>query len=128
MLANTAFAQSPASPATGGLLSLPRPDFRFQGQVGRTYQDSDPATFRRLSARRRARPTLSSYCSTTSASDSSASLAAACRPQTWRSSRRRACATTGSTRLRSARPPVVNHRPQSPHERERQHYRSGNRL
>jgi arylsulfatase len=45
MLANTAFAQSPASPATGGLLSLPRPDFRFQGQVGRTYQDSDPATF-----------------------------------------------------------------------------------
>jgi hypothetical protein len=25
--------------------SLPRPDFRFQGQVGRTYQDSDPPTF-----------------------------------------------------------------------------------
>ena len=25
--------------------ALPRPDFRFRGQVGRTYQDSDPATF-----------------------------------------------------------------------------------
>jgi len=25
--------------------SLPRPDFRFQGQVGRTYEDSDPPTF-----------------------------------------------------------------------------------
>jgi arylsulfatase A-like enzyme len=25
--------------------SLPRPDFRFNGQVGRTYQDSDPPTF-----------------------------------------------------------------------------------
>jgi arylsulfatase len=24
---------------------LPRPDFRFKGQVGRTYQDSDPPTF-----------------------------------------------------------------------------------
>ena len=25
--------------------SLPRPDFRYKGQVGRTYQDSDPPTF-----------------------------------------------------------------------------------
>src|SRR6187431_1598184 len=25
--------------------SLPRPDFRFKGQVGRTYEDSDPPTF-----------------------------------------------------------------------------------
>jgi arylsulfatase len=25
--------------------SLPRPDFRFKGQVGRTYRDSDPPTF-----------------------------------------------------------------------------------
>jgi len=25
--------------------ALPRPDFHFKGQVGRTYQDSDPATF-----------------------------------------------------------------------------------
>ena len=24
---------------------LPRPDFHFTGEVGRTYQDSDPATF-----------------------------------------------------------------------------------
>lgn len=24
---------------------LPRPDFHFQGEIGRTYQDSDPATF-----------------------------------------------------------------------------------
>src|SRR4051794_5871545 len=28
--------------------SLPRPDFRFKGQVGRTYQDSDPSTFPQL--------------------------------------------------------------------------------
>src|SRR5689334_19979635 len=26
-------------------ISLPRPDFRFKGQVGRTYEDSDPPTF-----------------------------------------------------------------------------------
>src|SRR5215475_10739308 len=25
--------------------SLPRPDFHFKGQVGRTYEDSDPPTF-----------------------------------------------------------------------------------
>jgi arylsulfatase A-like enzyme len=37
-----ASAQSASSDAT---LSLPRPDFHFRGQVGRTYQDSDPATF-----------------------------------------------------------------------------------
>lgn len=28
-----------------GSLALPRPDFQFKGQVGRTFQDSDPATF-----------------------------------------------------------------------------------
>src|SRR5882757_1533803 len=44
-LAQTALAQSPASQLPGGSLSLPRPDFRFKGEVGRTYQDSDPATF-----------------------------------------------------------------------------------
>jgi len=32
-------------PAPQAAQSLPRPDFRFQGQVGRTYQDSDPPTF-----------------------------------------------------------------------------------
>jgi arylsulfatase len=26
-------------------MSLPRPDFRFKGQVGRTFEDSDPPTF-----------------------------------------------------------------------------------
>jgi arylsulfatase len=39
-----ALAQNQGSPATGSL-SLPRPDFHFEGEVGRTYQDSDPATF-----------------------------------------------------------------------------------
>jgi hypothetical protein len=39
---DTAMGQGASPPAT---LSLPRPDFHFQGQVGRTYQDSDPATF-----------------------------------------------------------------------------------
>src|SRR5258705_5139270 len=38
----TARAQGASAPAT---MTLPRPDFHFQGQVGRTYQDSDPATF-----------------------------------------------------------------------------------
>jgi Sulfatase len=37
----TATSVPPAPPAQ----SLPRPDFRFKGQVGRTYQDSDPPTF-----------------------------------------------------------------------------------
>jgi len=44
-LSQTAFAQNPGSPVSAGSLSLPRPDFHFKGQVGRTYQDSDPATF-----------------------------------------------------------------------------------
>ena len=44
-LAQTALAQSPGSSPSSGSLSLPRPDFRFKGEVGRTYQDSDPATF-----------------------------------------------------------------------------------
>ncbi|MCF7750725.1 arylsulfatase [Bacillus subtilis subsp. subtilis] len=33
----------PASPGTPDI--LPRPDFRFRGEVGRTYLDSDPAQF-----------------------------------------------------------------------------------
>ena len=34
------------SPLTGGTpLTLPRPDFRFPGNVGRTYLDSDPPQF-----------------------------------------------------------------------------------
>jgi arylsulfatase A-like enzyme len=32
-------------PAPQPAQSLPRPDFRFEGQVGRTYLDSDPPTF-----------------------------------------------------------------------------------
>ena len=44
-IAQTALAQNPGSSPAGGSLSLPRPDFHFKGQVGRTYQDSDPATF-----------------------------------------------------------------------------------
>src|SRR5688572_2230463 len=44
-LAGTAWAQSPSASPPGGSLSLPRPDFRFKGEVGRTFQDSDPATF-----------------------------------------------------------------------------------
>src|SRR5882724_6116476 len=44
-LAQTASAQSPAAPLPAGSVSLPRPDFHFRGQIGRTFQDSDPATF-----------------------------------------------------------------------------------
>lgn len=39
-----AFAQQPSAPA-GTPTVLPRPDFRFQGNVGRTFLDSDPAQF-----------------------------------------------------------------------------------
>ena len=46
-LAQTALAQNPASSPSSSL-SLPRPDFHFKGQVGRTYLDSDPATFPQL--------------------------------------------------------------------------------
>ena len=48
-LANPAPAQEKAKPATsppsGTPSALPRPDFHFQGNVGRTYADSDPAQF-----------------------------------------------------------------------------------
>lgn len=40
-----ALAQSPETSPTESMMSLPRPDFHFKGQVGRTFQDSDPATF-----------------------------------------------------------------------------------
>lgn len=47
-LAGGALAQQQPAPANvpaGTPTVLPRPDFRFQGNVGRTYLDSDPAQF-----------------------------------------------------------------------------------
>jgi arylsulfatase len=44
MIANATFAQTP-TPSPSSSSSLPRPDFHFPGKVGRTYEDSDPATF-----------------------------------------------------------------------------------
>ena len=44
-LTSSASAQTSGSPSPGASISLPRPDFRFKGEIGRTYQDSDPATF-----------------------------------------------------------------------------------
>src|SRR5947208_39930 len=44
-MAFPALAQNAPPAPVQGQLSLPRPDFHFKGQVGRTYQDSDPATF-----------------------------------------------------------------------------------
>src|SRR6478672_6439787 len=44
-LAEPCWAQNAGSSPPTSSLSLPRPDFRFKGEVGRTYQDSDPATF-----------------------------------------------------------------------------------
>lgn len=38
-------AQTAEPQPSPGMFSLPRPDFRFKGAIGRTYQDSDPATF-----------------------------------------------------------------------------------
>ena len=35
----------PHTPETGTPEFLSRPDFHFTGEVGRTYQDSDPAQF-----------------------------------------------------------------------------------
>jgi|APThiThiocy_cv2_1041547.scaffolds.fasta_scaffold04031_9 arylsulfatase len=43
-LSGSAFAQQASAPA-GTPTVLPRPDFRFQGNVGRTFLDSDPAQF-----------------------------------------------------------------------------------
>ncbi|MGR9356604.1 arylsulfatase [Rhizobium leguminosarum] len=44
-IANLAFAQSSETMVPDSSFSLPRPDFHFKGDIGRTYQDSDPATF-----------------------------------------------------------------------------------
>jgi arylsulfatase A-like enzyme len=38
-------SRSPPPPANGTPDTLPRPDFHFGGEVGRTYADSDPAQF-----------------------------------------------------------------------------------
>jgi arylsulfatase A-like enzyme len=40
-----AVAQHSTATPSEGTYALPGPDFHFGGQVGRTYQDSDPATF-----------------------------------------------------------------------------------
>jgi hypothetical protein len=48
---NVASAQGTSSPATR---ALPRPDFHFQGQVGRTFQDSDPPRSRSVRPPKRA--------------------------------------------------------------------------
>ena len=44
-LLNTAFAQEKKPVTQGTPTVLPRPDFHFQGNVGRTYKDSDPGKF-----------------------------------------------------------------------------------
>jgi arylsulfatase len=44
----TGQSNSPSTPASGGTPSiLPRPDFHFEGEIGRTYLESDPAKFPR---------------------------------------------------------------------------------
>jgi len=43
----------------------PRPDFRFQGQIGRTYEDSDPPTFPQVVRPPQGAPTCCWSCSTT---------------------------------------------------------------
>ena len=48
LLAQSSDTKSPPAttvPPPPPAQSLPRPDFRYKGQVGRTYQDSDPPTF-----------------------------------------------------------------------------------
>jgi len=37
--------QTPANPPASTPATLPRPDFRFPGEVGRTYQESSPPQF-----------------------------------------------------------------------------------
>lgn len=44
-LSNFSLAQNADAPASETPSVLPRPDFHFTGQVGRTYLDSDPAQF-----------------------------------------------------------------------------------
>jgi len=44
-LTSPAFAQDRTFPPANTPSALPRPDFRFPGNVGRTYLDSDPAQF-----------------------------------------------------------------------------------
>src|SRR5262252_3016573 len=44
-LTSPAFAQDQSFPPANTPSALPRPDFRFPGNVGRTYLDSDPAQF-----------------------------------------------------------------------------------
>src|SRR5580692_9177954 len=48
LLAQSSDTKSPPAstvPPPPPAQSLPRPDFRYKGQVGRTYLDSDPPTF-----------------------------------------------------------------------------------
>lgn len=50
MIGSATFADDPKDSNTPSV--LPRPDFHFPGNVGRTYLDSDPATFPKIGCRR----------------------------------------------------------------------------
>ena len=64
---------------------LPRPDFHFPGNVGRTYLDSDPPQFPQPVQAPKGAPNVVSSCSTTPGLASSALSAVACPRPRWRS-------------------------------------------
>jgi hypothetical protein len=83
--------------------SLPRPDFRFQGQVGRTYQDSDPPTFPQVLRPPKGAPNVLLILLDDAGFGQFSVFGGASPRRIWRSSQRRACVIPASTRRRCAR-------------------------
>jgi hypothetical protein len=95
---NVAPAPTPGTPSV-----LPRPDFHFPGNVGRTFEDSDPPTFPKVVRPPKGAPNVLLILIDDAASASSAHSVAVCPRRISKNWRPRACDTRAFTRLRCVR-------------------------
>jgi hypothetical protein len=76
---------------------LPRPDFHFTGEVGRTYQDSDPAQFPQPVQPPKGAPNIVLILLDDVGFGQFSTFGGGCRRRPWTGWPRRGCATTIST-------------------------------
>ena len=125
LFGGAAAAQTPGGwPAASTPSVLPRPDFHFPGNVGRTSSIRTRRSSRSRSRRRRVRRTSCSSCSTTRASASTATFGGASRRRRW-TARRRGAALHPLPHHGAVQPYPggAHHRPQPPLGRNGQHHR-----
>jgi arylsulfatase len=84
---------------------LPRPDFHFPGEVGRTYQDSDPAQFPQPVRAPKGAPNIVLILLDDAGFGQFSTFGGGVPSPTMDRLARKGCATTGFTRRRSAARP-----------------------